>query len=406
MNTKKIRTAGAGFITDMGLPFIARGINMVCKDKFLDYIGEYTSEDFRFLKEKGFNLIRLGIFWDGAEPEPGVDDDEYLARVERIVNMAAAEDIPVFLDMHQDLYGVIFEDGAPAWATLTDDCEHIRTELWSESYLISPAVQHAFDNFWQDAPAPDGVGIRTHYVNLWKHIAEYFRDNPFVIGYDIMNEPFPGTPGAQVAEILGGLTSGAEPESGDGGSDRRASNGSVSSTPAASPFDDPETIEMIVGSILPVTSEFEETCLNPFYDDVARAIRSVDPDTLIFLESNYFANAGIPSSIRPAADASGAVIPGQVWAPHGYDIMVDTDAYDEGGTDRVAFIFGSLFETAKRIGLPTLIGEWGCYPNASQAQKAQARFLLDIFKENGIGNVYYDFSHIKDGGILDTLTQA
>ncbi|MBO7634596.1 MAG: cellulase family glycosylhydrolase, partial [Lachnospiraceae bacterium] len=274
------------------------------------------------------------------------------------------------------------------------------------SYLISPAVQHAFDNFWQDAPAPDGVGIRTHYVNLWKHIAERFVDNPFVIGYDIMNEPFPGTPGAQVAEILGGLTSGAEPESGDGGSDRRASNGSVSSTPAASPFDDHETIEMIVGSILPVTSEFEETCLNPFYDDVARAIRSVDPDTLIFLESNYFANAGIPSSIRPAADASGAVIQGQVWAPHGYDIMVDTDAYDEGGTDRVAFIFGSLLGTAERLGLPTLIGEWGCYPNASQAQKAQARFLLDIFKENGIGNVYYDFSHIKDGGILDTLTQA
>ena len=48
----------------------------------------------------------------------------------------------------------------------------------------------------------------------------------------------------------------------------------------------------------------------------------------------------------------------------------------------------------------------GCYPNATPAQKAQARFLLDIFRENGIGNVYYDFSHIKDGGILDTLAQA
>lgn len=406
MSNKKIMTAGTGFITDKGLPFIARGINMVCKDKFLDYIGEYTPSDFRFLKEKGFNLIRLGIFWDGAEPEPGVYDDEYLSRVERLADMAAAEDIPVFLDMHQDLYGVIFEDGAPAWATLCDGCEHIRTGLWSESYLISPAVQHAFDNFWRNAPAPDGVGIRTHYVNLWKHIAERFRDNPYVIGYDIMNEPFPGTPGAQVAEILGSLTAGADTGSGDDISGIPASDGSASAEPAASPFDDPETIAAVVGGIMPITAAFEENCLNPFYDDVARAIRSVDPDTLIFFESNYFANAGIPSAIRPAQDASGAVIPGQVWAPHGYDIMVDTDAYDEGGTDRVAFIFGSLFETAKRLGLPALIGEWGCYPNATPAQKAQARFLLDIFRENGIGNVYYDFSHIKDGGILDTLAQA
>jgi len=74
------------------------------------------------------------------------------------------------------------------------------------------------------------------------------------------------------------------------------------------------------------------------------------------------------------------------------------------GCERVAFIFGSLLEGAKKMNIPTLIGEWGCYPHASEAQKEQARFLLNLFKENDIGNVYYDFSHIKDGGILDVLT--
>ena len=214
-----------------------------------------------------------------------------------------------------------------------------------------------------------------------------------MIGYDIMNEPFPGTPGAQVAEILGAMENAAA----------EAANSADGAVPS-SPFDDPEMIAEIVSRIMPVTAAFEEEFLNPFYDEVARAIRSVDSETLIFIESNYFANAGIPSAIRPPMNPDGSVIPGIVYAPHGYDIMVDTDAYDEGGTDRVAFIFGSLFETAKRLALPILIGEWGCYPNATTAQKAQAEFLLGMFKEAGIGNVYYDFSHIRTG-ILEVLSK-
>ena len=153
--TKKIRVKETKFIKDTGEEFIPKGINMVCKDKGLGYIGKYTKDDFKFLKEKGFNLIRLGLIWDGAEPAPGEFSEKYFSKIDEIIAMAAAEDIPVFLDMHQDLYGVMFEDGAPRWATITDGERHVRTELWSDAYLMSPAVQHAFYNFWKDAPAPD-----------------------------------------------------------------------------------------------------------------------------------------------------------------------------------------------------------------------------------------------------------
>ncbi|MBR6474843.1 MAG: cellulase family glycosylhydrolase, partial [Lachnospiraceae bacterium] len=176
---------------------------MVCKEKARGYIGDYKPEDFEFLREHGFNLIRLGLQWDGAEPEPGKYNEEYFKGIDKIIEMAAVCDIAVFLDMHQDLYGVVFEDGAPEWATVTDGEEHIRTELWSESYLISPAVQHAFDNFWKNTPASDGVGIRTHYIELLKYLAKRYKGNPYVIGIDVMNEPFPGTPGMRVAEIMG-----------------------------------------------------------------------------------------------------------------------------------------------------------------------------------------------------------
>ncbi len=381
---KKIQIKSKSFVRDNGEQFTAHGINMVCKDKAKDYIGDYSAEDFRFLKENGFDLIRLGVIWDGAEPDPGKFDEDYFKKLDRIIDMAAAEEIPVFLDMHQDLYGVVFEDGAPEWATVTDDEEHIRTGLWSESYLLSAAVQHAFDNFWKNTPASDGMGIRDHYRELWRFIAKRYAKNPYVIGYDIMNEPFPGSDGAKIFEIIMSIA-------GEGG--------------MASLSDETKIAELI-SAIAPITAAFETEVLTPFYSEVAAAIREEDPDTILMLESNYFANAAVPTALSPAVYPDGRIIEKQAYVPHGYDILVDTEDYGAGGFERVGFIFKTLFEGAEHVGLPVIIGEWGCYPKADKAQKAQAEFLLGLFKEQGIGNVYFDFSHIKDGGILETLKKT
>ncbi|MCR5277934.1 MAG: glycoside hydrolase family 5 protein [Lachnospiraceae bacterium] len=382
--SKRITTKGNTFVTCDGTPFIPHGINMVCKDKGSNYIGDYTPDDFKFLKEKGFNLIRLGLQWDGCEPEPSVYNEEYFSAIDKIIKMAAKEDIPVFLDMHQDLYGIKFEDGAPLWATVDNDAEHVRTDLWSESYLISPAVQHSFDNFWRNAEASDNVGVRTHYVNLWSHIAKRYKDNPYVIGYDLMNEPFPGTPGASVGAIMAEVMAGGD----------------------LSAFSDEASIMELVGKIMPITASFESEILQNFYEEIASAIRKIDADTIIMFESNYFANAGIPSVLNPLQYPDGEIIPHQAYVPHGYDILVDTEEYEQGGCERVDFIFGSLFETARRLNIPTFIGEWGCYPNASSAQKEQASHLLKLFNEAGVGQTYFDFSHIKDGHIIEVLKRS
>lgn len=53
--------------------------------------------------------------------------------------------------------------------------------------------------------------------------------------------------------------------------------------------------------------------------------------------------------------------------------------------------------------IPSVIGEWGCYPDASKAQCEQAKHLLGIFTDLGIGNVYFDYSHIHDNGIIQVL---
>ncbi len=383
--SKVITVTAKSFLDAKGEIFIPRGINMVCKDPSVNYIGNYSLDDFNWLHDKGFNLIRLGIFWAGAEPNPGEYDLDYFIKIDEIIDKAALANIPVFLDMHQDLYGIKFEDGAPLWATIDEGCEHVRTKLWSESYLMSAAVQRSFDNFWANSPAIDGVGLMEHYINLWKFIADRYKDHPYVIGYDVMNEPFPGTPGLMVA--------GAIMECGQ----RNGVND-------ISEITNPEVLLELIGEIEPITADFEENTLNPFYRELCKAIRSVDTETIFMFESNYFANAGIPSHVEPAKDDNGNLYPNQVYAPHGYDILVDTADYSEGGTERVDMIFMALSETIKRLPVPTVIGEWGCYPNASSAQLEQARHLLSIFDALGIGNVYFDYSHIKDGHIIKVLS--
>lgn len=95
--------------------------------------------------------------------------------------------------MHQDLFGRKFGNGAPEWATLDESLPHATGEVWSDSYLISPAVQKSFDNFWANSPAKDGTGIQDHYINVWGMLAERYADCKSVIGFDVMNEPFMGT---------------------------------------------------------------------------------------------------------------------------------------------------------------------------------------------------------------------
>jgi endoglycosylceramidase len=56
-----------------------------------------------------------------------------------------------------------------------------------------PALQHAFDHLWANSPGPGGVGLGDRYAAAWGHVAAKFASSPWVIGYDLINEPWPGT---------------------------------------------------------------------------------------------------------------------------------------------------------------------------------------------------------------------
>ncbi|HEY2438543.1 MAG TPA: cellulase family glycosylhydrolase, partial [Solirubrobacteraceae bacterium] len=70
-------------------------------------------------------------------------------------------------------------------------------------YVGMPALQHAFDHFWADSPGPGGIGLQQRYAAAWAHVARWFAGNPHVLGYELMNEPWPGTIWSSCAQTQG-----------------------------------------------------------------------------------------------------------------------------------------------------------------------------------------------------------
>jgi endoglycosylceramidase len=165
-----------------------------------------------------------------------------------------AHGIVSLLDFHQDLYNEKFQgEGAPAWAV--QDGGLLNPSLgFPGNYFANPALLHAFDQFWANAPGPDGVGLQDHLAAAWAHVAARFAADPNVSGYEVLNEPWPGTLWATCLVPL-------------------------------------------IGCPL-----FDST-LTAFYRRVVPAIRASDPAKTVWFEPAALFNEGIPTNLGTVADA-------------------------------------------------------------------------------------------------------
>jgi endoglycosylceramidase len=395
-NSGFIKIEGQKFVDADGRHIIFKGINYISKSKNEKYLPPHGPEIFQQFSKWGFNCIRLGIIWDGLEPEPGNYNEEYLLEIDKRIQWAGENGIYVFLDMHQDLFGSKFSDGAPDWATLDEGLPHYTGAVWSDSYLISLAVQTAFDNFWKNAPAPDGIGLQDHYANLWKHIAKRYASNSTVIGYDIMNEPFMGSQANEVmpkmlmayAQVLVEET-GQEPPSVE---ELAAIWGAEESrTEALNFIASKERFSKVVDAVYELNADFEKNQLQPFYQKVADAIREVDKKHILFLEHSYFSNTGVSSAIEPTKMADGSTDPLVAYAAHGYDLVVDTKEVENPSYERVEFIFERINETGKRMNVPVMIGEWGAFSGKSDKMVETALQVVNIFEKFSFSNTYWAY---------------
>jgi endoglycosylceramidase len=184
------------WITDAkGRVVILTGINMVYKRApYAPDATGFGEDDARFLAAEGYDTVRVGVIYKALEPQPGAYDDAYLDRIVKTVNTLGRHGIVSLVDFHQDLYNERFEgEGWPDWAVFDDGLPAEPKRGFSTNYLVMPALQRAYDNFFADVSGPGGVGIQERYAAAWRHVAQRFARDDNVLGYDLLNEPWPGT---------------------------------------------------------------------------------------------------------------------------------------------------------------------------------------------------------------------
>lgn len=295
------------WITDArGRVLVAHGINMVYKQPpyYPSAVG-FGADDAAFLKRIGFNAVRVGVLWQAVEPQPGVYDDAYLDHIAATVKLLARYGIVSLLDFHQDQYNQRFEgEGFPDWSVQDDGLPAEPKVGFGQDYLLMPALSHAFDHFWRNSPGPGGVGLQDRYADAWAHVAERFKNDRSVLGYELMNEPWPGTVWPSCISPTG-------------------------------------------------CAAFDQGSLTPFYRRVDRAIRPVDPRTLIWYEPNVIFNTGPATYVGPLGD------PHAAFAFHDYCLTEPQTGSDQGCDQFDDRVFSNAVAHVQRTGEALMETEFG-----------------------------------------------
>ncbi|QJR80710.1 cellulase family glycosylhydrolase [Alteromonas pelagimontana] len=127
----------------------------------LNYVDEKAIAD---LKALGFNSVRVpfnyNLFWWNGELR-----DNGFEYFDRVIEWCRKYDMYVLLDMH----------GAPGYQNPGDHADNVNSNANQPRGSVA---------FWDD----NNVQIA---ATIWRHIAERYKNEPVVWGYDLTNEPVP-----------------------------------------------------------------------------------------------------------------------------------------------------------------------------------------------------------------------
>ncbi|WP_245655353.1 endoglycoceramidase I [Nocardia coubleae] len=187
-----LRAEGAELVDGFGRTVLLHGVNNVDKRAPFLMPGDnftLTDESAAVLARHGFNTVRLGVSFEGLMPTEGVIDTAYLDRVEDVVDTLAAHGIYTLLDNHQDgLSNVWGGNGFPAWSIRARphaDEPNPRFPL----YFLMPSMNLGWDEVWNNTH-----GVLDHLATALGALAERMNGRAGVLGIELLNEPWPGTP--------------------------------------------------------------------------------------------------------------------------------------------------------------------------------------------------------------------
>lgn len=405
-----IKVDGMRLVDQYGRERILSGMNVVDKKPydennphFSHKASEFPLEEFR---ARGYDLIRLGFTWGAMEPSPGKYNEVLIQDLCDFLDECEKHGIYAYLDCHQDVYSPhCYGDGAPRWATITDKYKPTKPlAVWAEPYFYGKACFRAFDNFWANVQY-NKKGLQDYFADMWKHVILATKDKPALFGYDFFNEPHPGADGGKIFRTL--IKSLAKNTI----TDKRVS---LSKLVKVGVFSDEKikVLDQYGGDVFrKITSEcddivkrFDSERYSPFINKMATAVREVNDKGIMFMENNYYSNLGIPCCNTPVT-VNGERESQQIFAPHAYDLMVDTPAYKYASNSRVGMIFDQHRATQERLGVPVVVGEWGSCAEGD-GWYPHIRFLQDKFDSYKWSNTYWCyFDDILKQDFMKVLTR-
>ncbi len=192
--TPVVTREGRWFVDDEGRVVQIRGVNEVYKSEpFYPAADDFGPDDVAFLAEHGFTTVRLGVDMLGLQPAPGEVSEEYLDGIATSVTDIVDGGLDVVLDFHQDGFSPKYNgNGWPDWLAIDDGLENPEDAVFPLYYIQNPAMQRAWESFWDNREGPDGEGLQDLFALGVSAVAERFADEPAVLGYELVNEPFPG----------------------------------------------------------------------------------------------------------------------------------------------------------------------------------------------------------------------
>lgn len=276
-------------------------------------------QDLRKIASLGFNSVRLTLSWSLLEPAPGQISTTYLRRIDQVVGWARRTGLWLVLDLHQDAWSKYAYtrgtcppgldsttgfDGAPLWATDTT----LPFCTVDNTRELDPGVALNFQRLWSNVPGPDGVGLADHLAHVTAVLAKRYANDPTVLGYDLINEPSPGTAVPPVAEDQ----------------------------------------------------------LNRYYASAIGAIRSAALGfrQLVFVEPDVARATVTPAPTEMLPFSVYSDYPNVVFAPHVYTGVFTADALagQPMTLQQVGPDWSAAVADAHRLGLPLWVGEFGCGP--------------------------------------------
>ncbi len=234
------------FIDEKGRTVLLRGVNLGGSSKIpltpngathiktdftdhrdISFVGrpfplKEADEHYKRLKNWGFNCLRFLVTWEAIEHKgPKQYDKEYLEYLEEVLRIAGEYGFYIFIDPHQDVWSrMTGGDGAPGWVFKkvgldftkfeSSEATFVMQHRYDPSDLTKYLPMHWMGNTYRFANgtmwtlffggkdfAPsckvDGISaqdyLQSHFIDAIKQLALKVKDNPHILGFDILNEP-------------------------------------------------------------------------------------------------------------------------------------------------------------------------------------------------------------------------